>query len=136
MNSEHGHKSEHQFLTPEAAAGRVGVSRPTINRALQSHSLKAHRDNRNRWKIALDDLEAWAKQRGSVQPVQERSLVTTSSHEQLEQLRSDLMETREKLAAVMARADAAEADRERWQSMAERLADSPSRTWWPWGSRK
>lgn len=130
MNSEH--TSEHRFLTPEAAARRVGVSRPTINRALQNRSLKAHRDNRNRWKIASDDLDTWAEQRGSVQTAQERPVVTNTSHEQLEQLRSDLMEKREQLAAATARADAVEADRDRWQRMAEKLADQPRGWRWPW----
>jgi excisionase family DNA binding protein len=132
MASEHDHKNEQQFLTPEAAAKRVGVSRPTINRALQNHALKAHRDNRNRWKIAPDDLNAWADQRGTVQHVHERPVVTNRTEEQLEQIRLDLMEAREKLAAATARADAAEADRDRWQTMAEKLADQ-SRGWrWPW----
>lgn len=39
---------------------------------------------------------------------------------------------RERLAAEAARANAAEADRDRWQGMAERLADRPRRSWWPW----
>lgn len=132
MTSEHERRNEHQFLTPEAAAQRVGVSRPTINRALQNHSLKAHRDNRNRWKIAPDDLDAWAAQRDAVQPFHERPVVTNRTGEQLEQIRSDLMEAREKLAAATARADAAEADRDRWQSMAEKLANQPRGWRWPW----
>lgn len=39
---------------------------------------------------------------------------------------------RERLAAETARADAAEADRDRWQVMAEKLAERPRRGWWPW----
>lgn len=39
---------------------------------------------------------------------------------------------RERLAAEIARANAAEADRDRWQAMAEKLADRPRRRWWPW----
>lgn len=132
MTSEHGHKNEHHFLTPEAAAKHVGVSRPTINRALQNHSLKAHRDNRNRWKITLADLDAWADQRKTVQPAHERPVTTNRTNEQLEQLRSDLMEAREKLAAATARADTAEADRDRWQAMAGKLSDQPRGWRWPW----
>ena len=39
---------------------------------------------------------------------------------------------RERLAAETARANAAEVDRDRWQAMAEKLADRPRRSWWPW----
>ncbi len=48
-------------------------------------------------------------------------------------------ELRERLSSEIARADAAErardqaeADRDRWQAMAERLTDRPRRSWWPW----
>lgn len=39
---------------------------------------------------------------------------------------------RERLAAETARANAAEADRDRWQAMTEKLAERPRRGWWPW----
>ena len=44
-----------------------------------------------------------------------------------------VMELRENLAAATARADAAEADRDHWRDMAQRLAAPPRRNWWPWG---
>lgn len=51
---------------------------------------------------------------------------------------SSITELREQLLAETARADAAErsrdqaeADRDRWRAMAEKLADQP-RSWWPW----
>ncbi|MDO5643165.1 MAG: excisionase family DNA-binding protein [Paracoccus sp. (in: a-proteobacteria)] len=138
---------EHQFLTPEAAAKRAGVSRPTINRALKTRELQAHRDNRNRWQIGATDLDAWAEARRSGQPDQ----TVTSGHdqfvttpEQLEKARLDLATAREELAAAHAansqlesRIATAEADRDRWQKMAEKLADRPPpapprRRWWPW----
>ena len=57
-----------------------------------------------------------------------------------------LAELREKLAAETSRADVAEAllaherkalaatetDRDSWRAMAEKLADRPRRSWWPW----
>ena len=58
----------------------------------------------------------------------------------------NVAELREKLAAETARADVAEAilaherkalatietDRDSWRAMAEKLADRPRRSWWPW----
>lgn len=127
---------EQLILTPAAAAKRAGVSRPTITRALNNLDLKGHRDNRNRWNINTDDLDEWVKQRKSTHTNKtmntDRTVNMNTKNEQLEHLRSDLMEAREKLAAATARADAAEADRDRWQSMAERLTDRPRRNWWPW----
>ena len=141
---------EQQFLTPEAAAKRAGVSRPTINRALKTHELLGRRDNRNRWQIATADLDAWANDRCTGHATGHEQF-TTSGHDQkrdqLEQARSDHARTLEKLAAATAticqlqsRLAAVEQDRDRWRSMAEKLADrppetpppAPRRRWWPW----
>ena len=122
---------EQIILTPAAAAKRAGVSRPTINRALKSFELRGRRDNLNRWQIDPADLDYWARQRQSGRSEQcattghEQSMTTLS--DQLEQARSDLAATRERLAAETARAgaaerarDQAEAERDCWRSMAER----------------
>ena len=131
---------DRQFLTPEAAAKRAGVSRPTINRALKTRELQAHRDNRNRWRIDAADLDAWSASRISGHADQ----IMTSGHDQqrdqLEQARSDLAAVREDLAAARATISQIEADRDRWQALAEKLAyrspvthlPSPRRRWWPW----
>ncbi len=123
---------EHKFLTPAQAAKRAGVSRPTVNRALKSLELPGRRDNQNRWQIVPDDLDAWSASRGREQAVTTedvQTMVTRNDH--LEQLRDELGAAREALAAETARANAAEADRDRWQSMAETLAVRP--VWrWPW----
>lgn len=138
--------NEQHFLTPEAAAKRAGVSRPTINRALKAHELLGRRDNRNRWQIATADLDAWANGHAAG-----HDQFTTSGHDQqrdqLEQARSDLATAREDLAAATAtisqleaRLTAAERDRDRWQGLAEKLADRPTvtpppaprRRWWSW----
>lgn len=49
--------------TPLAAAKHAGCGRTTIMKAIKDHDLQANRDNRNRWKIASEDLEKWMKSR-------------------------------------------------------------------------
>ncbi len=123
---------EHTFLTPAQAAKRAGVSRPTINRALKSLKLTGRRDNQNRWQIVPEDLDAWSASRGREQAVTTENVQPVIIHDdQLEHLRAKLSAAREALAAETARANAAEADRDRWQAMAEKLATRP--LWrWPW----
>ena len=48
-------------LSPAAAAKRVGCSRTTIVRALDSKELIGIRDNRNHRKITPEELDNWAK---------------------------------------------------------------------------
>lgn len=125
---------EHKFLTPAQAARRAGVSRPTINRALKSLALLGHRDNRNCWRIDPHDLDTWLNARRDEQHMTSgHDQSVNSQNDQLEQVRAELSEVREKLAAETARADAAETDRNRWQAMAEKLVDRPG--WWArlWG---
>jgi excisionase family DNA binding protein len=122
MHTPHStpHRTTH---TPAQAAARAGVSRWTIMRAINSQTLKAHRDNRNAWQITTEDLDAhYPHNVRTVEDAQPESSATTG----------------EKLAAETARADAAErardqaeADRDRWQAMAEQLAARP-RFAWPW----
>lgn len=114
------HTSAH--MSPAQAAQVVGVSRWTIMRAIKSHELKAMRNNRNHWIIAKNDLDSW--QAHTVRTVE--NLHTSHTSEAVAELR-------ERLAAETARAAAAEADRDRWQAMAEKLADRPG--WWVrlWG---
>jgi excisionase family DNA binding protein len=47
-------------MSPAQAAQLKNVSRRTIMRAIESHELKAFRDNRNHWRIAPQDLDKWA----------------------------------------------------------------------------
>lgn len=110
-------------MTPAQAAAAAGVSRWAIMRAINSQQLKAHRDNRNRWQISQDDLAAHCAHTVRQQPI---------AHS------DDNAELREKLASQTARAEAAErardqaeADRDRWQHMAERLTER-RRFQWPW----
>ena len=110
-------------MTPAEAAQATNLSRWSIMRAIKNHKLKAHRDNRNRWRIAKDDLNEWSAHTVRAQQ---------PAHN------DDSSELRAKLAGETARANAAErardqaeADRDHWQKMAEKLADR-RRFKWPW----
>ncbi len=116
-------KPHRSHMTPTQAAQAAGVSRWAIMRAINSQQLQARRDNRNRWQIDPNDLAEHYSH--TVRTVQ-------TAHP------DDSTELREKLAAETARANAAErardqaeADRDRWQKMAEKLAEKP-RFQWPW----
>lgn len=108
-------------MSPAQAAHVAGVSRWTIMRAIKSHELLAKRDNRNQWRITPEALEGWRA----------HSVHTPETSHTKHTLEA-MIELREKLAAATARANAAEADRDRWQAMAERLSEHSRRSWWPW----
>ena len=57
------------MLSPADAAKRAGCGRTSIMRALENKSLNGVRDNRNRWKIAVRDIDEWSKER----PVNDRT---------------------------------------------------------------
>ena len=110
-------------MSPAQAAQAAKVSRWAVMRAINSHKLKAFRDNKNHWQITPDDFVLW---------VSGDSVRTAHPAHPDESL-----EWREKLASETARADAAErardqaeSDRDRWRGMAEKLADKPRRGWW------
>lgn len=105
-------------------------------RALASKSLPALRDNKNRWQISREALEAWAADRpdhptsnlGSVRPVVADS--------------SELIEARTKIAALTAenaglrdRLEDTQADRDRLAALLEkaleaRTVHSPAAGFW------
>lgn len=114
------HTSLH--MSPAQAARVAGVSRWTIMRAIKSLDLNAIRDNRNCWQISRDDLDSW--QSHTVRTVENLHTSHTQEILEIERLKGEVeMEKRLR--------EAAEADRDRWQMMAEKLADRPRR-WWPW----
>lgn len=88
-------------------------------RAIKAQELQAMRDNRNHWKIASDDLDSWRAH-----------TVRTETDLHTSHIPEVVAELRERLSVETARA---EADRDRWHAMAEKLADRPS--WWArlWG---
>jgi excisionase family DNA binding protein len=53
-------------LSLDQAAKRAGVSRWTVSRALQSGRLLGIRDNRGRWRIEAEPLDAWAAEQRTV----------------------------------------------------------------------
>ena len=122
-------------MSPTQAAQVANVSRWTIMRAIKSHNLQAIRDNRNQWRITADALEAWRAH-----------TVRTPPDLHISHTQETVAELREKLAAETTRADVAEAilaherkalaatenDRDGWRAIAEKLADRPRRSWWPW----
>jgi len=114
-------------MSPAQAAQAAGVSRWTVMRAIKSLELQATRDNRNQWKISPEALDRWrshtVRTEGDVHTPHTPGTASISVAE---------AELREKLAAAIARADAAEAERDRWQAMAEKLAERPRWAWWPW----
>ncbi|AZY96069.1 hypothetical protein EOJ32_19965 (plasmid) [Paracoccus sp. Arc7-R13] len=108
-------------MSPAQAAQVAGVSRWTVMRAIKSHELQAKRDNRNQWRITPEALKGWRSHS-----------VHTPEASHTKHTSEAMIELREKLAAATARANAAEADRDRWQAIAEKLAERPRRSWWPW----
>lgn len=121
-------------MSPAQAAQVAGVSRWAVLRAIKSQRLKAIRDNRNNWLILPDDLAAWC---GAQSAHSTRESIIASPAAQGHDVR-ELVELRENLARANERADAAErardqaeADRDHWRAMAEKLAEMPRRRWWP-----
>jgi exonuclease VII large subunit len=110
-------------ITPTAAATAANVSRWRIMKAINSQELKAIRDNRNNWQIAQADFDEWHR-RHSNNSVGRQETDSNDDNDKTARLQRHL-------AAETARADAAEADRDRWHRMAEQLAKKP-RFSWPW----
>lgn len=111
-------------MSPAQAAQATNVSRWAIMRAINSHKLRAIRDNRNHWKISQSDLDQWCAH------------TVRNAHPAHP---DESCELHEKLAAETARANAAErardqaeSDRDKWREIAEKLADKPRRSWWFW----
>ena len=59
-----------QYMSPNAAAKITGISRSAIMRAIDAKVLPARRDNKNRWLISQEDLQAWTADR----PEQDRTI--------------------------------------------------------------
>jgi excisionase family DNA binding protein len=120
------------LISPAQAAHLVKVSRRTIMRAIDSYALKAVRNNKNQWKIDPSDLEKWASAQcaPSEHAHTEVPLLPTSAPTDSA---VDLAVAQAQIDHLQKRLNAAEADRDRWQAMAEKLADRPRRNWWHWG---
>lgn len=115
-------------MSPAQAAQRAGVSRRTIMRAIEARTLLAHRDNRNRWKVALDDLDNWAaaqcapSDHAQSEPPTLPTSVSSADAIKLATATAENGQLRERLSDV-------ERDRDYWRNMADKLASR--RRWWP-----
>lgn len=120
------------MLSPAQVAQLAGVSRRTVMRAIDGHDLRAIRDNKNRWKVSPEDASSWAS--AQCAPSEQPPTEPTPSPTDLSAIQAENIQLRERLTAATARADAAEAERDRWQAMADKLADPRHRKrWWLWG---
>lgn len=114
----------HPHMSPAQAAQVAGVSRWTIMRAIKSHELLAIRDNKNHWRISQNDLDSWRLH--TVRIVDDAHTLHTHEALEIERLKGEVDAERRLREAV-------EADRDRWQAMAEKLADQkPRRGLWFW----
>lgn len=115
-----------QTLSPAQAAKRANVGRTTIMRALSSGELRGVRDNRNSWRIASEDVDAWCGHR----PVIDRA-VTVDIPGHVVVTPMDTPETLARLAVAEARlSDALERiedlkrERDEWRSQAKERPQS------------
>lgn len=146
-------------LSPREAARIAKVGKSTIMRAIEATHLEAIRDNRNQWRIERSALDRWTMDR----PGSDRDSPTDRTKADRDSpmgrteadwsnLVDDLDTARLTIAQMEARLEeraalvrAAEADRDRWRALAEKLTDRPAapfvdppafpprRTWrWPW----
>lgn len=109
-------------ISPAHAAQLKKVSRRKIMRAIETHKLKAIRDNRNHWKINLDDLDEWAG--AHLAPISSAHILPTlnDSTETLTRVASLEAENRQ----LHERLSEVKEDRDAWRQMAQR------RRWWQW----
>jgi excisionase family DNA binding protein len=108
-----------KHMTPAQAAAQAGLSRWSVMRAITNGKLKAIRNNRNQWQISEEHLNAWLSD----------TVRTVKAAHPSESVA--LAEANARATAAERARDQAEADRDRWQRMAERLANQPRFTW-PW----
>jgi excisionase family DNA binding protein len=105
-------------LSPEQAAKRVGVSRRTILRAVQDRELQAVRDNRNRWRIDGDSLDAWALRRAPSGQRADDAQSPAHIDAELVALRVQLAGREAELQGVRELLRVVEADRDAWRDLA------------------
>jgi len=114
-------------ISPAQAAKRARVGRTTIMRALSCGDLHGVRDNKNAWRISIDDLEAWLGQRPDTD---HEGLLVTSGQPMVTLL--DTPETISRLAVAEARLTDAlnriedlKRERDEWREQARSTTDKP-----------
>lgn len=110
------------LFTPAQAADHIGCGRTSIMRALSNKQLLGERDNRNRWKISLEALEEWAKNRpDSDRPQEDSDPVTVQ--DMTGQLREELAEARTEAKMLREQLEELKKDRDAWRNRSEKLDD-------------
>lgn len=123
------------YMSPAQAAQIAHVSRWTIVRAIKSQDLQAFRDNRNQWRIKIDDLSAWlsAQCAHTVQEDDDAHETHTNAHHNSLLLETiELVRVKAELEAERMLRATIETDRDHWRKIAQKLAEERSRKWWFW----
>lgn len=118
------------ILSPDGAAKRAGVSRRTVLRAIKRKDVQAVMDNRGRWRVDGDSLDAWAAWR---MPSGQCPVSGAGAHEiaqseaerlgtirELGELRANLAGRAAEVAGLRELVRAVEADRDVWRELAQR----------------
>jgi excisionase family DNA binding protein len=103
-------------MSPAQAAQLKNVSRRTIMRAIESHELKAFRDNRNHWKIDRQALDMWADAQWAITGRANYKTLTLPTPDpviSLARVEAERDALREQLEHI-------QEDRDYWRRMAER----------------
>lgn len=119
-------------LTTAQAAARSGASRFAIHRAIKSGALHPVRDNRGRYLLDADELDAWAAERP--QPVAQSLRDDSATEPPPDAAQADVDALRDRLADAEKRAAVAEAlAAERLERIEDlRIALAAGRWRWPW----
>jgi chromosome segregation ATPase len=111
-------------------------------RAIETHEIKAFRDNKNHWKIPEEELDRWAN---SKEQLSERAHQEAPTSPTPESSTAEIVDLQMKLTEAIAQSRTLEAlldrerqavndlknDRDHWRSQAERLSNKKTK-WWPW----
>ena len=136
-------------LSPREAARIAKVGKSTIMRAIEATHLEARRDNRNQWRIERNALDRWTVDRPGPDrdsPMDRTGADRSTLADDLDKARLTIAQMEARLEERAALVRAAEADRDRWRALAEKLTDrpnapsvapassltSPPRRWWLW----
>lgn len=108
-------------VSPTKAAQLLNTSRRTIMRAIESHNLKASRDNRNHWKIVYDDLRKWADAHWTPTEHIQPKLPNVSEAEMIE-IRAENKQLKERILSM-------EEDIFHWRNIAQSLSKRSGQRW-------
>jgi regulator of protease activity HflC (stomatin/prohibitin superfamily) len=122
-------------LTTKEAMERAGVSRHALMRAKKKSELWAETDNKGGLLWDSDALDRWAAERPeAITAITEKQTApqgweaVAEARERAAKAEGEVIGLRVALDAAKARAEAAEANADRWRQAAEKR-----RSWWPFG---